>query len=67
MSIGELRVLVAKQLDLAWKELCEADTMRALFSDVGLSLMDPKIIASNSKDRVPGNHNNLKYTSRFDS
>ena len=38
MSIGELRALVAKQLDLAWKELCEADTMRASFSDVGLSL-----------------------------
>ena len=38
MSIGDLRVLVAKQLDIAWKELCEADTMRASFSDVGLSL-----------------------------
>ena len=38
MSIGELRILMAKELDLAWKELCKADIMRASFADVGLSL-----------------------------
>ena len=72
MSIGELRVLVAKQLDLAWKELCEADTMRASFPDMRLSLkLDGSQLRSSHE--IPRTesweaiwHNNAKYTSRFD-
>jgi len=38
MSISELRILMAVELDKAWKELCKTDMMRASFADVGLSL-----------------------------
>ena len=38
MSIGKLRILMAKELDLAWKELCKTDIMQASFANVGLSL-----------------------------
>ena len=35
---SELRILMAKALDVAWKKLCEGDMMRSAFADVGLSL-----------------------------
>ena len=38
MSIGELRVLMAKALDNAWKKLCKTKMMEDSFADVGLSL-----------------------------
>ena len=38
MSLPKLRILMAKTLDSAWKELCESDMMRSLFASVGLSL-----------------------------
>ena len=38
MRIGELRVLMARALDVAWKKLCESEMMEKAFADVGLSL-----------------------------
>ena len=38
MSIGELRVLMAKELDRAWKKLCEGAMMKSSFERVELSL-----------------------------
>ena len=38
ISISELRVLMAKALDAAWKKLCKGSMMETAFSDVGLSL-----------------------------
>ena len=35
---SELRILMAKALDIAWKKLCEGNMMRSAFADVGLSL-----------------------------
>ena len=38
LTIGELRVLIAKALDKAWKNLCKTEMMKDAFKDVGLSL-----------------------------
>ena len=38
IKIGELRVIIVRALDTAWKNLCKTHMMRASFRDVGLSL-----------------------------
>ena len=38
MRIEELRVLMARALDVAWKKLCESEMMEKAFADVDLSL-----------------------------
>ena len=38
ISLKELRILIAKALDIAWKNLCKTTMMESSFSDVGLSL-----------------------------
>ena len=36
--MSQLRLLMAKALDVAWKKLCESDMMISSLADVGLSL-----------------------------
>ena len=36
--MSELRILMARALDVAWKKLCESYMMISSFADVGLSL-----------------------------
>ena len=38
LSIGELRVTIARALDIAWQNLCQTTMMESSFRDVGLSL-----------------------------
>ena len=38
LSIGELRVLIAKALDVSWKDSCKGNMMESAFADVTLSL-----------------------------
>ena len=38
LSLGELRVVIAKALDSAWKAMCQTNMMESAFRDVGLSL-----------------------------
>ena len=38
LPIGDLRVMMGKELDRAWKELCEGNMLHLSFADVGLSL-----------------------------
>lgn len=48
LSVGELRILMAKALDVAWKEYCaNPDGMVQSFRSVGLSL---KIDGSEDSD-----------------
>ena len=38
LRISELRILVAKELDKAWKEICASNMIESAFSNVGLTL-----------------------------
>ena len=38
MRLSELRLLMARELDAAWKKLCQTKMMESAFANVGLSL-----------------------------
>ena len=38
LKIRDLQILMAKELDKAWKSVCESNMMEKSFSNVGLSL-----------------------------
>ena len=38
MTIKELSILMAQELDKAWEQFCQSDMMEKSFSHVGLSL-----------------------------